>query len=258
MPDSTSSPTAPPLKVGALARQTGLTVRALHHYESVGLLTPAGRTASGHRYYGSEEIRRLHQITSLRQLGLSLPEIAGVLDDPNHTLEATLDRHLEGLRARIREEEELCRRLEALRDRIRRDPDSVPLAELAESVHRTVRFESYFSQEQLARLSHRRRAAGAVGMARGEAEWGVLLDDFRAAMDEGLPPEDARVAELARRAAVLVEAFTGGDADLAESLGRMYREEGPERVLEGRGISVAPGLWEYMARAREAHGFGSP
>ncbi|HSM05898.1 MAG TPA: MerR family transcriptional regulator, partial [Longimicrobiales bacterium] len=82
----------PQLKVGALARMTGLTVRALHHYEAVGLLAPAGRTRAGHRVYGTAEVRRLHQITSLRQLGLSLDEIARVLDDPAQTLEATLDR----------------------------------------------------------------------------------------------------------------------------------------------------------------------
>jgi hypothetical protein len=76
-------------------------------------------------------------------------------------------------------------------------------------------------------------------------------------MDEGVAPEDPRVAELARRAAALVEAFTGGDPAIAESLGRMYRQEGPARVLESRGITLAPGLWEYMARARAAHGSGS-
>jgi hypothetical protein len=95
-------------------------------------------------------------------------------------------------------------------------------------------------------------------MARGQAEWKVLMEEFRASMDEGVPAEDPRVAELARRATALVDAFTGGDPDIAESLGRMYRQEGPERVLEGRGMTLAPGLWEYMARARAAHGPGAP
>ena len=255
MPLSSSSTADPPLKVGALARRTGLTVRALHHYEEVGLLVPAGRTPSGHRYYGTAEVRRLHQITSLRQLGFSLQEVAEVLDDPSHTFEATLERHIQGLRSRIREEQELCAQLESLRDRIRRDGDAVPLGDVAASVQKTVRVESYFSQEQLARLRARREQAGPSGMARGQAEWGVLMEEFRQAMDRGVPPGDPGVGELARRAAKLVEQFTGGDAGIAASLKRMYQAEGAERVLEGRGMSLAPGLWEYMARARAAHGF---
>ena len=258
MPDSTSSTTLRPLKVGALARQTGLTVRALHHYEEVGLLIPAGRTRAGHRYYGAAEVRRLHQITSLRQLGFSLNEIAGILDDPGHTLEATLERHIQGLRARIREERELCAQLESLLDQIRQDGEAVPLGDLAESVRRTVRVESYFSREQLARLQARRQKVGPSGMARGQAEWSVLLGEFRESMSEGIPPDDARLAELARRASRLVEQFTGGDPGIAESLRQMYQSEGPERVLEDRGMALAPGLWEYMARARAAHGFRAP
>lgn len=56
------------LKVGQLAKRTGLTVRTLHHYEDVGLLTPSARTESGHRLYGTREVIRLQQIVSLRQV----------------------------------------------------------------------------------------------------------------------------------------------------------------------------------------------
>ncbi len=255
MPPPSPSTAETPLKVGALARRTGLTIRALHHYEDVGLLIPAGRTPAGHRYYRTAEVRRLHQITSLRQLGFSLKEIADVLDNPDHTFEATLERHIEGLRSRIREERELCAQLESLRDRIRRDGEAVPVGEVAASVRKTVRVESYFSQEQLARLRTRREEVGASGLARGQAEWGVLMEEFRQAMSRGIPPEDPGVGELARRATKLVEQFTGGDPDIAASLRQMYQTEGAERVLEGRGMSLAPGLWEYMARARAAHGF---
>lgn len=64
-----------PLKVGELAERTGLSVRTLHHYDEIGLLSPVGRTGSGHRLYGGEELTRLAQIVSLRQLGLSLDAI---------------------------------------------------------------------------------------------------------------------------------------------------------------------------------------
>ena len=254
VPDPSSPPPPRRLKVGALARRTGLTVRALHHYEEVGLLVPAGRTDAGHRIYGDAEVRRLHQITSLRQLGFTLQEIADVLDDPQHTLGATLERHIDGLRARIREEEELCRELEALRDRLGREDEFIPLGDLTESVHRTVLVEIYFSGEQLDRLETRREEMGRGAMARGQAEWGVLLEEFRSFMERGVPADDPEVGELARRAAALVREFTGGDPRMAASLRRMYEAEGPDRVLEHQGVSLAPGVWEYMARARAEHG----
>ncbi|MEA2488332.1 MAG: hypothetical protein QOH21_124, partial [Acidobacteriota bacterium] len=56
-------------KIGELAKRTGVSVRTLHHYDEIGLLTPSHRTESGHRLYGREEVIRLQQIVSLRQVG---------------------------------------------------------------------------------------------------------------------------------------------------------------------------------------------
>jgi DNA-binding transcriptional MerR regulator len=51
-----------PWRVGELARRTGLTVRALHHYDEIGLLRPSLRTPSGHRLYAGADVSRLQQI----------------------------------------------------------------------------------------------------------------------------------------------------------------------------------------------------
>ena len=54
-------------KVGSLASATGLTVRTLHHYDHIGLVSPSGRTPSGHRLYEESDVRRLYQVLALRQ-----------------------------------------------------------------------------------------------------------------------------------------------------------------------------------------------
>ena len=59
------------MKVGQLAKRTGVSVRALHYYDEIGLLQPSTLTKSGHRLYGPAELVRLQQIKSLRQLGFS-------------------------------------------------------------------------------------------------------------------------------------------------------------------------------------------
>lgn len=81
-------------QIGALAAATGLTVRTLHHYESIGLIGPARRSASGYRLYGPTDIERLYRVRALRQLGLPLEEIRRALDDPASDLAATLDAQL--------------------------------------------------------------------------------------------------------------------------------------------------------------------
>jgi DNA-binding transcriptional MerR regulator len=68
--------------VGEVARLAGVTVRTLHHYDEIGLLRPGGRSASGYREYDDADLVRLQRICAYRELGLSLPAIADILDDP--------------------------------------------------------------------------------------------------------------------------------------------------------------------------------
>ena len=65
------------LRVGGLAKTSGKTVRALHLYEQLGLLTPASRSAGGYRLYGPEALTRVSWIVKLQDMGFSLAEIQG-------------------------------------------------------------------------------------------------------------------------------------------------------------------------------------
>ncbi len=66
-------------KVGELSKTTGLTTRTLRFYNQIGLLSPSGKTESGHRLYNESDLSRLQQILSLKELGLSLEEINCIL-----------------------------------------------------------------------------------------------------------------------------------------------------------------------------------
>lgn len=66
-------------KVGDLAKLTGITVRTLRFYDQIGLFSPSAQTESGHRLYSETDLSRLHQILSLKELGLSLEEIKSAL-----------------------------------------------------------------------------------------------------------------------------------------------------------------------------------
>src|SRR5438477_12459808 len=93
------------LKVGDLARRTGLTIRTLHHYDEIGLLKPSLHTETGHRLYAHGDIARLQRIVSLKQLGFSLEEIQGCLDRPGFSPLEVITLHV----ARLRRQIELAR-----------------------------------------------------------------------------------------------------------------------------------------------------
>jgi MerR family transcriptional regulator, copper efflux regulator len=69
------------LQVGDLARETGKTVRALHLYEELGLLTPHARSKGRYRLYGPEALLRVRWIGKLQEVGLSLAEITELVRD---------------------------------------------------------------------------------------------------------------------------------------------------------------------------------
>ncbi|MFF3910946.1 MerR family transcriptional regulator [Streptomyces sp. NPDC001848] len=87
--------------VGQVAGFAGVTVRTLHHYDEIGLLTPGERTYAGHRRYSDADLDRLQQILFYRELGFPLDEVAALLDDPDADPRDHLRRQHELLTARI-------------------------------------------------------------------------------------------------------------------------------------------------------------
>ena len=107
--------------VGQVARAAGVTVRTLHHYDRLGLLSPSSRTPGGHRCYTSDDVVQLHRIIALRSCGLSLEEIGTVLSsEANGGLADLLRRQLEVVDERIRQTVALRIRLLGVLDALER------------------------------------------------------------------------------------------------------------------------------------------
>jgi MerR family transcriptional regulator, thiopeptide resistance regulator len=77
-----NSTTARGYSVGRVAALSGVTIRTLHHYDEIGLLSPGGRSAAGYRIYEEPDLERLQRILFYRELGFVLKEISTILDDP--------------------------------------------------------------------------------------------------------------------------------------------------------------------------------
>jgi len=167
-------------RIGELARATRVTVRALHHYDRLGLLVPSSRTAGGHRCYTGDDVRRLHAILALRGFGLTLAEIGEALDrpgvDPREIVRRQLDQTDERIRQAVRLRDRLTGVLGALEKL-----DEPSTSEFVTLIEEMVTMDQPLSPEkiqemqrhrqemadrlspaELAEMSHRRQAATAA------------------------------------------------------------------------------------------------
>ena len=103
----TNSKQAGILQVGKPAACAGLTVRALHYYDEIGLLKPSARAQSGYRVYDRGDVARLYQIQALRRLGLALPQIAERFSAGVAEANGIIARHLGTLEWQLRKTGEL-------------------------------------------------------------------------------------------------------------------------------------------------------
>ncbi len=235
-----------PVKPGQLAFATGLTVRTLHHYDSIGLLSPSQRTDSGHRLYNRSDIERLHRITCLRRLGLSLQDISSCLDSQDYEPLKVINLHLEKLKDQIQRQQKLCAMLEGLASAFR-GKEEVPLDSLIKTMEVMNTMEDYYTAEQLEELSARRASIGQEGMEKGEQQWTDLISAVRAEMAKGTDPADPVVQDLAATWKSLLQAFTGGNPGIEANLKKMY-EEKPD-IASSKGFHFDPELAAFMSKA---------
>ena len=86
--------------VKQISSLTGVSVRTLHHYDSIGLLKPTAITEAGYRLYDDAALHRLQQILLLRELGFPLKDIPAILDAPEDIRRQALDRQIRQLEAK--------------------------------------------------------------------------------------------------------------------------------------------------------------
>ena len=238
------------MNVGQVAALAGVTVRALHHYDRLGLVTPSARTPSGHRLYGEQDVQRLYRVLALRALGLPLGAIAEALAGAG-TLRELLAEHRTRVEAQLRTLRQLAHRLDRLADAVDRagDPAAAVLDAIEEMTTMERTFDTYYTAEQLEQLAQRREQIGERAIADVQAEWPRLIAAVQAAVDAGTDPADPAVQKLARRWMELLEMFHGGDPGLRDSLNRLYAENGEELARQG---GPSPQLIEYVQRANAA------
>ena len=120
------------MRIGEVSQCSGVSVRMLRHYDSLGLVRPSGRTSAGYREYADEDLRRSLHLEALRSLGLSLAQAGRALNGGEESDDTTtsdpaavLDALIARTRERLDAEHELLTLLADTRDRAPRDRDEV-------------------------------------------------------------------------------------------------------------------------------------
>ena len=233
-------------KVGELAKRTGLTVRTLHHWDAVGLASPRRRTPAGHRLYGEDDVARLQQVLALREVGFPLERIRELLDGGRVSPADALRLHVAHLKEQIERQQRLCTRLDRLQQSLAA-AETVSADDILNAIREMTMIEKYYTPEQLETLRLRREALGEEGMRAAEDEWPRLIAEMGEHMQRGTDPRSEAVQALARRWKELVEAFTGGDPAMEQSLRTLYAQEPEMRERSG----LDPELTAYVGRAME-------
>lgn len=83
------------MTVNEASKLTGVSIRTLQYYDTIGLLPPAGYTEAGYRLYDDTAMERLQQILLFRELEFPLKEIKRILDSPNFDRSKALEQQIE-------------------------------------------------------------------------------------------------------------------------------------------------------------------
>lgn len=224
------------LKVGELAKRCGLTVRTLHHYDAIGLLTPSARSDGGYRLYNRADISRLHQIQALQRFGLALADIGNILASPDSHLAPIVDRQIRLLDEQIAEGRRLRDRLSRLQGQLARgeEPD---LAEWLTTLEMMTMYDKYFSAQELKRFPLLNGEEESIA-----AEWAALVQAVRAAMAAGQPITGSEAQALARRWMEMLVRDTNSDPRLLAKLNAMHFQEPAIQAQTG----VTPEVMAYV------------
>ncbi|MFC8700366.1 MerR family transcriptional regulator [Streptomyces parvus] len=258
MPDTTD---ADGLTVGQVSARLGVTVRALHHWDEIGLARPSLRTAAGYRLYTAADLERLHRVVVYRELGLGLDRIRTVLDDTTTDVLGAL----RAQRTQVAERIDRLQRLGAGLDRMIEAHERGPL--LTDGQQAAI-FGPGWDPDGPARARLRYgdttqwRQYAERSASRSPQEWQAVADDMAGldralgeAMDAGVLPGSPEANRLVERHREVFASYFPLTRQMQVCLGRMY-EADPGFAAHYDGIHPGLAMWfrRIIDAGARAHG----
>lgn len=206
------------LKIGELAKRTGVTIRALRHYDEILLLVPSARSEGGFRLYDQDDVAKLYRIQALCRLHLPLAEIQRILAAGAAALPEVIEQQIAILQHQIEHAAALRDHLTELQAQLRQRQEP-SMNDWLGALERMSASAKYFSDDELQGLRARRNASG-----HGE-EKAILATALRRLMCEGAAADTTAAKELAVRwMALLMEEVGGNEALLMKYYAMQWNE----------------------------------
>ena len=215
-------------KIGELARRTGLTVRALRHYDDIALLVPSARSAAGYRLYDRQDVARLYRIQALRRLDLSLADIQGLLDNAAGGIAQVVARQVAQLDHEIVQASALRTHLLAVQRQLQASEEP-GIDDWLLALESMVTGAKYFSDDEQRTLKAQRDGFSDA-LAPERAALSAWLQRLLAA---GVSYEDTQAQALAQRWMAMLREETAGDEGLLMKLYSMHWNEPSLHALTG-------------------------
>lgn len=233
--------------VQEVSRLAGISIRTLHHYDAIGLLSPTTTTEAGYRLYDEDALERLQCILIFRELEFPLKDIKEILDSPNFERNKALEQQINLLTLKKEHLEnliDLARGIQAIGVKKLMDFEAFDTKKIDEYAKQAK--ESYGStpaykefEEKSKGRSKEQEKAISVGMMNIFADMGKLL-----ALE---PANDAVQAKVAELRAYITEHFYNCTPEILLGLSEMYAGGGSmtENINNYAGIGTA----EFTAKA---------
>jgi MerR family transcriptional regulator, thiopeptide resistance regulator len=242
-------------RVADVARLSGVSIRALHHYDAIGLLIPTGRTEAGYRLYTDADVLRLQQILIGRELGFSLEEIKRSLDDPRFDQRAALVEQRRRLEVKARSLDEMLRAVDAALAVVG-DPQggTMDMKELFGGFDPSVyeaEVEERWGGPALEESKRRVKGYTADDWKRWKAENAALYGDAAAAMRGGVDPTSPAALAIAERHRLAIDTwFYPCSKAMHAGLADMYEADDRFRASVDQ---AGEGLTTFLAAAIRAN-----
>jgi len=238
-------------RIQEFATLAGVTVRALHHYDRLGLLKPSGRSRSGYRLYRDSDLIRLEQIVVLKFLGLPLKQIGRLLKRESPLAE-TLRRQQQVLAGKRRQLDLAIHAIGRAERSVEGDRD--PDWDLFKTIVREIEMQNstdwsakYYTENAKAKIEERKALWNPELQAQVTQQWTALVADVTAALGED--PAGPAAQALAARWRALVAGFTGGDPDVQKGLNKMWADKANWPADERHRFSLDPRVQEFIVKA---------
>lgn len=230
-----------------------VTVRALHHYDRLGLLRPKQRSQAGYRLYSARDFARLEQIVVLKFLGIPLKQIRPLLE-PKARLADVLQKQRDVLLTKRLQLDKAIRAISNAQRSLEsnKEPDWKLFQFIVQEFEMQKNTEwkgKYFSAEARAKVAARRGQLTPEELEKVNAAWADFHAQVQASLHED--PAGRKAQALVARAEKLIADFTGGDPEILQGLVAMMADRA-NWPKDAKSSHISPEGEAFLKKAREA------